>query len=305
MNITRNDVDNDFMQLKGLMKVGNDSTPSYFSTYDNIYLFTNDRLKDIFEPLDVTQGILTVTGSGDQALMAILKGAKNVKMFDINKLAKYFALFKFSAVSCLSYDEFIKLYKINKPFSNYVAGGFLTNVDTDLYEKVCSNLENTVALFFELLFDVMINATACEKFNLINVKHYPKLSGYLTRKNYEKLQENMKKLTSVDFVDCNIFDLNKNLGDEKYSAMVFSNISSYFSKCELEKFLKLLKQLELKLTCGGLIQAGYGVKKRNNNDFNIGKRGLDTRFVDANKSCFFEKQSHGMTITYYKPNKRK
>ena len=212
MNITRNDVDNDFMQLKGLMKVGNDSTPSYFSTYDNIYLFTNDRLKDIFEPLDVTQGILTVTGSGDQALMAILKGAKNVKMFDINKLAKYFALFKFSAVSCLSYDEFIKLYKINKHFSNYVAGGFLTNVDTYLYEKVCSNLENTVALFFELLFDVMINATICEKFNLINVKHYPKLSGYLTRKNYEKLQENMKKLTSVDFVDCNIFDLNKNLG---------------------------------------------------------------------------------------------
>ena len=305
MNITRNDVDNDFMQLKGLMKVGNDLNPSYFSTYDNIYLFTNDRLKDIFEPLDVTQGILTVTGSGDQALMAILKGAKNVKMFDINKLAKYFALFKFSAVSCLSYDEFIKLYKINKPFSNYVAGGFLTNVDTDLYEKVCSNLENTVSHFFELLFDVMINATACEKFNLINVKHYPKLSGYLTRKNYEKLQENMKKLTSVDFVDCNIFDLNKNLGDEKYSAMVFSNISSYFSKCELQNFLKLLKQLELKLTCGGLIQAGYGVKKRNNNDFNIGKRGLDTRFVDANKSCFFEKQSHGMTITYYKPNKRK
>ena len=87
--------------------------------------------------------------------------------------------------------------------------------------------------------------------------------------------------------------------------MVFSNISSYFSKCELEKFLKLLKQLELKLTCGSLVQAGYGVKKRNNNDFNIGKRGLDTRFVDANKSCFFEKQSHGMTITYYKPNKRK
>lgn len=301
MEITKQMVDEDFMQLKGLAKIGKDIHSPYFCSYDNIYPFTNDRLKDIFKTLDTSNGVLTVTASGDQALMAILNGAPYVKMFDINHLAKYFAIFKFTSISCLSYDEFIRLYKINELFSNYIAGGFLTNPDVKLYNKVCSNMDYVCARFFELLYEFMETATVGEKFNLVNIKYYPKLAGYLTRNDYEELKWKIKNISAFDFIDCSIFNLKQNLGNEIYSAMVFSNISSYFNKSELENYLKLLKSLEENLTNDGLIQAGYGTIKYKPDS--IGKNSMNPKFVDDNRNCFFETKSHGMMTTFYKRSK--
>lgn len=299
MEVTKQMADEDFLKLKELARKGKDECSSFFSSYDNIYPFTNDRLNDIFNVLDSSKGVLTVTASADQALMAILNGAPYVKMFDINRLAKYFAIFKFSAIESLSYEEFIKLYKINVPFSNSIAGGFLTDPDVNLYNMVCSNMDYPCAKFFELLYEFMKTAKVYEKFNLINIKHYPKLAGYLTRKNYEVLKQKIKEISLLDFIDCNVFDLKQNLGNETYSAMVFSNISSYFNKKELEDYLKLLKSLNNNLTDDGLIQAGYGTAKYKSDSFEIGKNGMNPKFVDAHRNCFFETKAHGMKITFY------
>lgn len=299
MEITKQMADEDFLQLKGLAKVGKGMFSPNFSKYDNIYPFTNDRLNDIFNVLDSSKGVLTVTASGDQALMAILNGAPYVKMFDINRLAKYFAIFKFVAIDCLSYEEFIKLYKIDIPFSNSIAGGFLTNPNVNLYNKVCSNMNYSCAKFFESLYEFMKTAKVDEKYNLVNIKYYPKLAGYLTRKNYEVIQQRIREIYLLDFIDCNIFDLKQNLGNETYSAMVFSNISSYFTEKELKDYLKLLKSLNNNLTDGGLIQAGYGTAKYKFDGFEIGKNGMNPRFVDEHSNYFFETEAHGMKTTFY------
>ncbi len=298
MKITKQMADEDFFKLEALAIVGKDQFAPYFCKYDNIYPFTNDRLSDIFNFLDSSKGVLTVTASGDQALMAILNGAPYVKMFDINCLAKYFTIFKFMAISCLSYEEFKKLYKVNVPFSNSIAGGFLASPDVNLYNKVCSNLNYPCASFFEQLYEFMKTASVDEKFNLINIKYNPKLSGYLTRKNYEELKQKLKEIKNIDFVDCSIFDLKKHLDNESYSAMVFSNISSYFNKEELKEFLKLLKSLNSNLTSDGLVQAGYGTIKYEN-CIDIGKNGIIPKFVDEHKNYLFETKSHGMRITFY------
>lgn len=299
MKITKQMVDEDFLQLKGLAIDGKELFAPCFDTYDNIYPFTNEHLSDIFNCLDSSKGVLTVTASGDQALMAILNGAPYVKMFDINHLAKYFAIFKFMAIDCLLYEEFKKLYKINVSFSNSIAGGFLTDPDVKLYNRVCSNLNYPCARFFEMLYEFMKNASAGEKFNLVNIKYNPKLSGYLTRKNYEELKRKLKQIQSIDFIDCSLFDLKKYLGNECYSAMLFSNISSYFSAQELNDFLKLLKSLNDNLTGDGLAQVGYGAIKYKNR-MDIGKNGIISKFVDQHKDCLFETKSHAMRITFYK-----
>ena len=299
MELTRQIIDNDFMMLKELAIFGKSDNAQYFGSYDCIYPFTNDRLKDIYKKIDCSKGVLTVTGSGDQALMAILNGASKIKMFDINHLAKYFVLFKFAAIRCLSYDEFIKLYKVNVPFSNLIAGGFLSNVDVNLYEKVCSNMELLPSRFFELLYDFFETATESEKFNIINAKHYPKLSGYLNREDYEKLHQKLKTIKEIEYIDCHIFDIKKYLGNEKYSSMVFSNISTYFNKAELNRFLTLLKELKNNLTKDALLQVGYGNVKPSSE---IGKNRMNVNFVDSNRACFYETISHGKVITFYKPN---
>lgn len=232
--------------------------------------------------------------------MAILNGAPYVKMFDINRLAKYFAIFKFAAIDCLSYEEFIKLYKIYIPFSNSIAGGFLANPDVNLYNKVCSNMDYSCAKFFELLYEFMKTAETHEKYNLVNIKYYPKLAGYLTRKKYEELKQRIRGVSSLDFIDCNIFNLKQSLENETFSAMVFSNIiSSYFIERELEDYLNLLKSLNNNLTDGGFIQVGYGTIKYKFDSLEIGKNGMNPRFVDEHKNCFFETKAHGMKMTFY------
>lgn len=298
MTLTKQIVATDFMQLKGLAKIGNIYTHS-FGKYDSVYPFTNDDLKAIYKKLDSSGGVVTVTASLDHALMAVLNDAPYIKMFDINHLAKYFAYFKLIAIISLDYDEFLKLYKINIPFSNYAAGGFLNEINVDLYYKVLSNMNPILKYFFELFYDFFITATNREKCNIINNKYYPKLSGYLNRKDYEILKQKLKSIKSIEFIDCNIFELKKHLGNEKYSAMVFSNISTYFNDKELNDYLLLLKQLEKNLTENGLIQAGYGNIR---SAFNPGKNRMNPKFVDSHKNCFFETKSHGKIITYYKPN---
>ncbi len=298
MKITKQMVDEDFLELKGLAKIGKDLFAPSFCTYDNVYLFTNERLSDIFKYLDCSNGVLTVTASADQALMAILNGACYVTMFDINRLAKYFAIFKFKSIECLSYEEFKKLYKLKVPFSNSIAGGFLTDPDIKLYNKVCSNLDYPCASFFQMLYEFMKSASVGEKFNLVNIKYDPKLAGYLKRKNYELLKQNLKEVKKLDFIDCDMFNLKKYLGNDCYSAMLFSNISSYFNKQELNDFLKLLKSLDNNLTNGGLMQIGYGAIKYKNR-IDIGKNGIIPEFVDEHKDCLFETNSHAKRITFY------
>lgn len=291
---------NDFAQLKGMAKFKDDMYSPYFSSYDSVYPFTNDRLIDIFKEVDCSKGVLTVTASGDQALMAILNDAPYVKMFDINKLAKYFVMFKFAAIKSLSYEEFRKLYKVNIPFSNTIAGGFLSDVDVNLYNKVCSNLDLVNAYFFERLYEFMTNATPTERFNVVNVKQNHKLAGYLNQTSYSILKSKLNDVKKLEFIDCDIFDLKKYIDNEVYSAMIFSNISSYFDNVMLESYLTLLNSLKSNLTSNGLIQAGYGSLGK---CFEIGKNRMDKRFVDAHRKYFFETKSHNKVITFYKSNK--
>ena len=64
---------------------------SRFTTYDRVYSETNEACDKIISKFDVKdKSVLTVLGSGDQAFQFYINGAKNVDLFDINKLTIYY-----------------------------------------------------------------------------------------------------------------------------------------------------------------------------------------------------------------------
>lgn len=73
-----------------------------------VYPFTSENIKGYMNELDLKgKRIITITGSGDQALNAILRGCTDITCFDINGDANRYMKSKIEAIKELSYEEFI------------------------------------------------------------------------------------------------------------------------------------------------------------------------------------------------------
>ena len=77
--------------------------------FNSIYPFTSENIAGYMKNLNLTnKKVLTVTGSTDHILNAVLQGATDITSFDINPLTKPYMDLKISAVKNLSYEEFIQ-----------------------------------------------------------------------------------------------------------------------------------------------------------------------------------------------------
>ena len=78
--------------------------------FNSIYPFTSENIAGYMKELDLTdKKVITVTGSTDHILNAVLQGATEITTFDINPLTKPYMDLKISALKNLSYKNFIKL----------------------------------------------------------------------------------------------------------------------------------------------------------------------------------------------------
>lgn len=72
----------------GLQKLLNNEM---VSNYGKVYFHSNERLRDIFNDVDVKdKDVLTVLASGDHVFYAYNNGARSVDCFDINKLTIHY-----------------------------------------------------------------------------------------------------------------------------------------------------------------------------------------------------------------------
>ena len=77
--------------------------------FNSIYPFTSENIAGYMSTLDLTdKKIITVTGSTDHILNAVLQGATKITTFDINPLTKPYMDLKISAIKNLSYEKFLK-----------------------------------------------------------------------------------------------------------------------------------------------------------------------------------------------------
>lgn len=224
-----------------------------FRRYSKVYLSTTENIKGIFDEIDIEgKSILTVAGSGDQALNAFFKGAREVTLFDINPLAFLENDLKFAGVSALDYKE----------FSSYFTNSSGNILNAKAFDKIAPELSGDAALYYDFLYT---NYTPEEIYRKTIFSFYPtihkleRLNAYMGEENFDKLKSIIKN-KKLKRVEANVVDLPAYLED-KYDVMLLSNISDslevIFDTNVLKSYKRFIHMLSKHLNKEGIIQCGY------------------------------------------------
>ena len=82
-----------------------------FSKHCAPFLFSTESQSEVNKAVNYFgKDVLTVNSSGDQYLGASYYGAKNIELYDINRLTRYITYLKIIAIANLSYEEFIDFF---------------------------------------------------------------------------------------------------------------------------------------------------------------------------------------------------
>lgn len=195
---------------------------------EKIYSFTNEFVRAYPEMYDFNDAkVLSVLGSGDQYFTAILSGAKEVEVIDVNIVSWYHFVLKYTAIRLLSYEE----------FCNY----FITNRlnDTKIYAHIRNYLPDDVRKFFDNLIRLRIKFSNIRLrsniFSLFTLSDYVRYIPYLEKENYYKLQSMLNNRKLPTFYLKSFVDLEKS----SYDVMLLSNIYHWIDITP-EEFKKLI-----------------------------------------------------------------
>lgn len=203
--------------------------------FSNIYPFTTENIAGYMKDLDLRdKKIVTVTGSTDHIINAILCGALEIKTFDVNPLAKKYMDLKLAGIKYLSFEEFLQM--------------FLYNSEHSLDFEVISNLpmeEESKKFWLEQLAKFNNDGLALKKSGIFRTPYFKIESTfvknlYLDKRKYRVVKERIGDV-KIDSESCNLTDL---VLDREYDYMFLSNISDYlnlmFKDHNLVKYKELI-----------------------------------------------------------------
>ena len=109
------------------------------SEFDRIYPFTTENISGYIDFFDLKdKSLLTLGSSGDQAINAYLKGAKDITVLDINPFTRYYYFLKVAAINTISRDEFYNFFKYYGHPTTFKTNDNVFNIET--YERIKSEL---------------------------------------------------------------------------------------------------------------------------------------------------------------------
>lgn len=247
------------IEIKKVLKLMNGKPlKEKYGTYSKLYAFTTENIGGYYSQICFqNKKVLTVCGSGDHVLNAILLGSKEVAAFDINIITFYFLKLKIAAVKTLSYSEFLDYFLLE---NNKKA------MDYNLFQKIKKALEKEVIHFWETLYqEVQYKGTILRNSSLFHNQYdtnEKKLMSnlYLTKQNFYKLKENIEE-AKVFFIESSLLEL-KDHCIRNYDLIFLSNISDYlnlmFKKDLLENYQKqIIIPLKEKLNKNGSVYFIY------------------------------------------------
>ena len=202
--------------------------------FSSIYLFTTENIAGYMEKLDLTnKRIITVTGSSDHIINAILKGCNDITTFDINPITKYFMDLKLSLIRELSYKEFLNflLYDTDKTFDYNIIKKLDLDVESKNFwlNRLAENENDGLKMKYSGIFNL----------NHFEYQNKIKCNLYLNEKKYVILKKRIKNI-KIKFLKTNIKDLKLT---EKYDYMFLSNISDYINTIYEKDYLDNYKKL--------------------------------------------------------------
>ena len=256
--------------------IDNSTRSNTFKPFDTAYLITSENINGYMHNL-TGQDILTVCSSGDHFLSALLEGADNIDLFDINAFTYVTLNLKIAAVKALEYEEFLTYYGIIN--RNYT-------LDYNLYLKVREFLDDEFKYIFDYLYMnsgndglYMINKTSV--FYKDTNPDYIMLNNccYLNKDNYYILKDYLKSTDiPLNFMKSNVFDLPGKL-TKKYDAIFLSNISDYNKS---EKIIELANELKEYLNDNGILYFAYLYNSTYNNFYPTTYK----EYVDSHPECY-------------------
>lgn len=220
----------------------------------NIYPFSNEDLNQILNDLSysiakkdgtmdyyIGERVLTVCGSGDQPLGCLLRGAKEIDIFDINADSYRFLQFKMECIKLLSYEEFRDLY-----IFIFNSGTKDINYIKSILNKLKPELrENDIfALFWNAVYIENYSITCNNDTPRFEWDYEINYCEYINDRNkYEKLKQIiLSNDFKFNFYNCNILDLD-NYIQGKYDSILLSNIIAYIKiRNEQLKIIDLINQ---------------------------------------------------------------
>lgn len=257
-----NEVYNDIDEALELIKYGFLYHYKDFSKYSSIYPFTNENLSSYFKRVDLKgKSVLSVAGSGDHYLEALIRGSKSIKLFDINILTKYYLELKIAAIKALEYDEFMDFFILENNFYN--------TFNLNSYSKIRKYLTGDNQIFWDTLYQKFNGYTIRkselffkteESYNFLRnfVSYFHPNNYYAVKKAILSSNNNITDI----FYNCNITKIHSICGNDKFDAIFLSNIADYLDeiyKTEPAKRFKnyILNHLDKSLNEDGIIFVAY------------------------------------------------
>ena len=195
------------------------------ASYDNIYNFNDAK-------------VLTVIGSGDQYLMSVLNGARDVEVFDTNACSYHYLILKIIAIKYLSYEDFYTfLVTKTKQVETYQKlRDFLPSGTKVFFDKQIRNTKGISGIYLNSL--LYTGPKSLEDDSVI---------PYFNEVDYEFLKELLKEIGNIPkFYQINFMDLaNKNKNN--YDIVLLSNLYSHLNirtKKPVSTFKKMLEQIK-------------------------------------------------------------
>lgn len=251
---------------------------------DKVYGFSNENVAAYLDLYNMDEAnVLSVIGSGDQYFTALLGGAKEITLYDININAWYYFVLKYMAIKYLSFEEFITFFVDNN----------LNNIA--LYLKIRDYLPYEARMFWDRFRIIGLNFSSAKLNNTIfssfKVKDYEKYIPYFKIDEFYRLKEILNHVSLPNVMINDFVNIAESQSRGSYDLVFLSNIYHWIDK-NPEEFKRLLDKYD-----SGVIQAMYAWSYTNEVE-NFWALGFDVDLVDAvNKATDFNKN---YVLTYKK-----
>lgn len=197
---------------------------------NHLFPYTNEDLTKFYEHLkNKKQKVLTTGSSGDQALIAILNGANNVTVADLNMYTKMWTELKIAGIKNLSYNDFCKYFNFDQ-FA--MTGDFEDNFYR--YPKVYSAISHSLSPEVQNFWDTLMLDGDCFEMSLLNFAKanidHENVPYLLFQSKYYKLQDILNKNEyKINYIVDELSNFPKRVKD-KYDFIDLSNIVDYYNK---------------------------------------------------------------------------
>ena len=252
-------MNNDINVAKAIIDGKTDNNSRTFNEFSSIYKTTNECLshKPYIEALQDRNRVLSIVGSSDQIMNAILFGSEDIIGVDISIFPNYFLFLKLVAIEVLNKNDYLEYFYGDKPFS-YKTYGVIRQELPYQARKFWDSLYNEYG-------DKLYNSKLFNDFN-VSIKRAIINNPFLQDNYYDVLKRSINRV-NIELLKYDMFNAKK-LDRGYFDLILLSNIinnidifhgESISSKEYSKRFLQAMKNYKKFLTLLPLNKEGIAL----------------------------------------------